>query len=184
MKKLLYGLFVGFLLTACESGNPNEDDGKELPRIAIAGLHIESNAFSPARTHEEAFHPRTGDEILDSYPFLAPGSVDRERAHWIPTLRGRALPGGIVTRDAYESLVTKTLELLRDNGSYDGLFFDIHGAMSVEGLDDPEGDFIERIREVNRKKYNHLDLHGFAWQRVVAPGATFRPDHLLPNGPA
>ncbi len=163
MKELLYGLFFGFLLTACESGNENEDDGKELPRIAIAGLHIESSTFSPARTHEEAFHPRTGDEILDSYPFLAPGSVDRERAHWIPTLRGRALPGGIVTREAYESLVTKTLELLRDNGSYDGLFFDIHGAMSVEGLDDPEGDFIERIREVIGKNTiisTSMDLHG------------------------
>ena len=32
------------------------------------------------------------------------------------------------------------LEMLRDNAPYDGLFFDIHGAMSVEDLDDPEGD--------------------------------------------
>ena len=184
MKKLLYGLFVGFVLTACESGKRGEDDGKELPRIAIAGLHIESSAFSPARTHEEAFHPRTGDEIFDSYPFLAPGSVDRERAHWIPALRGRALPRGIVTRDAYESLVTKTLELLRDNGSYDGLFFDIHGAMSVEGLDDPEGDFIERIREVIGKNTiisTSMDLHGNVWWRLAQHSDLIT---LLPNGPA
>ncbi len=52
-------------------------------------------------------------------------------AQWIPTLKGHALPGGIVTREAYESLVGKTLTMLDENLPYDGLFFDIHGAMSV-----------------------------------------------------
>ena len=28
------------------------------------------------------------------------------------------------------------------------LFLDIHGAMSVEGLDDPEGDYITKIRDL------------------------------------
>jgi len=45
----------------------------KLPRIAIAGLAIESSTFSPARTVEEEFHARTGDAVLESYPFLAPG---------------------------------------------------------------------------------------------------------------
>ena len=35
--------------------------------------------------------------------------------------------------------------MLKDNGPYDGLFLDIHGAMSVVGIDDAEGDFIARI---------------------------------------
>ena len=43
-------------------------------------------------------------------------------------------------------MVGKTLALLEKGMPYDGLFFDIHGAMSVQGLDDPEGDFIEKIR--------------------------------------
>ena len=125
---------------------------KELPRIAIAGIAIESSTFSPALTHEEAFQSKTGDDIFSSYPFLSPDSLNRKRANWIPTLRGRALPGGTVTKEAYESMVTKTLDLLEKNGPYDGLFFDIHGAMSVVGLDDPEGDFIVRVREVVGKK--------------------------------
>ena len=163
VKTLLSVLLVGGLLSACQSARQNEGDQKELPRIAIAGLAIESSTFSPARTQEEAFHPRTGEEVFAPYPFLAPGSVDRDRAHWIPTLTGRSLPGGMVTREAYESLVGKTLEMLRDGGPYDGLFFDIHGAMSVEDLDDPEGDFIERIREVIGKETivsTSMDLHG------------------------
>lgn len=136
---------------------------EELPRIAIAGLAIESSTFSPALTHEEAFHAKTGDAIFSSYPFLAPDSLNRRRAQWIPTLVGRSLPGGIVTREAYESLVKKTLDMLKENGPYDGLFFDIHGAMSVVGLDDPEGDFIVRIREVIGTEpliSTSMDLHG------------------------
>jgi microcystin degradation protein MlrC len=163
MKKALYGLSMGLLLAACDAGLQNQAPQNELPRVAIAGLAIESSTFSPARTHEEAFHPRTGEEVFEAYPFLAPGSSNRSRAHWIPTLTGRALPGGMVTREAYESLVTKTLEMLRANVPYDGLFFDIHGAMSVEDLDDPEGDFIERIREVvgpDTLISTSMDLHG------------------------
>ena len=134
-----------------------------LPRIAIAGIAIESSTFSPARTDEAAFHAQYGREVFSRYPFLAKDSSLQKRAVWIPTLKGHALPGGAVTREAYESLVNKTLDSLKKNGPYDGLFFDIHGAMSVVGLDDPEGDFIVRIRAVVGTKTiisTSMDLHG------------------------
>jgi microcystin degradation protein MlrC len=136
---------------------------KPLPRIAIAGLGIESSTFSPALTDEEAFHARYGADVFTAYPFLAPDSLFRRRAQWLPALVGKSLPGGAVTREAYESLVTQTLALLRKNGPYEGLFLDIHGAMSVVGLDDPEGDFIIRIRKVVGKQTlisTTMDLHG------------------------
>jgi microcystin degradation protein MlrC len=138
-------------------------DSKALPRIAIAGLGIESSTFSPALTHEEAFHAKYGENVFTSYPFFAVDSVTRTRAAWFPALVGKSLPGGAVTREAYESLVGQMLELLKKNLPYDGLFFDIHGAMSVVGLDDPEGDLIIRIREVVGKKTlisTSMDLHG------------------------
>ena len=160
---LLLGMAVGYSQQTDMRKEGNTLSAKELPRIAIAGLGIESSTFSPALTHEEAFHAKTGDDIYSLYPFLSPDSLNRKRAHWIPTLKGHALPGGIVTREAYESLVGKTLDMLKKNGPYDGLFFDIHGAMSVVGLDDPEGDFIVRIREVVGKETlisTSMDLHG------------------------
>jgi microcystin degradation protein MlrC len=135
----------------------------DLPRIAIAGLAIESRTFSPAVTEEEAFHAREGNAILSSYEFLAADSADHRRAQWFPVLIGRALPGGIVSREAYESLAAKIEEGLKKNLPYDGLFFDIHGAMSVVGLDDPEGDLIERVRKVVGYKTiisTSMDLHG------------------------
>ena len=157
MKKQL--LLFAILLASCGPKSPES----KLPRIAIAGLGIESSTFSPATTDEAAFYPKTGEEIFDRYPFFAADSINRKRADWVPLLIGKSLPGGIVTREAYESLVTKTLDMMRENGPFDGLFFDIHGAMSVEGIDDAEGDLISRIREVIGADVlisTSMDLHG------------------------
>ncbi len=158
-----FKLVLLFIAFGCSNQKGNSDEGNNLPRIAIAGLAIESSTFSPAQTDEEAFHAKTGDDVFSLYPFLSLDSSDRRQADWIPTLKGTSLPGGIVTREAYESLVTQMLTLLKQNGPYDGLFFDIHGAMSVVGLDDPEGDLIIRIREVVGEKTlisTSMDLHG------------------------
>lgn len=165
-KAVIYVILSLLLLSlfSCSSSEENAD----LPRIAIAGIAIESSTFSPAVTHEEAFKARYGDEVFSYYPFMDEGDDLRERAQWFPTLRGHSIPGGIVTREAYESLVTKTLERLEENLPYDGLFFDIHGAMSVQGLDDPEGDFIKRVREVVGTETlisTSMDLHGnVSWE--------------------
>src|SRR6218665_261391 len=158
--------FAIIFFSVCSAGlAPRGHHGvaKKLPRIAIAGLSIESSTFSPALTNEAGFHVKFGDEIFTSFPFLSKGSSLRERAEWIPAVVGRALPGGAVTREAYESLVGKTLAALKKKLPYDGLFFVIHGAMSVTGLDDPEGDFIIRIRKAIGVKTivsTSMDLHG------------------------
>ena len=69
---------------------------RKKPRIAIAGLGIESSTFSPARTDEAAFHAKYGDDVFSTYPFMAADSPLRSRAVWVPTLVGHALPGGTV----------------------------------------------------------------------------------------
>ena len=140
MKKYFL-VITSLLILGCSHNNKK-------PRIAIAGLAIESSTFSPAKTTESDFKARIDQDVFSYYPFLQKDSLYRQKANWIPTLRGHALPGGIVTKEAYNSLVNKTLEKLKNNLPYDGLFFDIHGAMSVEGIDDPEGDFIKKIREL------------------------------------
>lgn len=158
MTRFIPFLFAFFLLIGCMS-NPK----KTTPRIAIAGLAIESSTFSPARTQIDAFHARRGQAVFTYYPFLEKDTPLRKKATWFPTLRGHALPGGTVTREAYETLVEETLSRLEENLPYDGLFFDIHGAMSVENLPDPEADFIKRIRAVVGYETiisTSMDLHG------------------------
>jgi microcystin degradation protein MlrC len=154
------------LMAIIHSCNPTQ----KLPRVAIAGIAIESSTFSPALTHEPAFHAKTDEDVYSFYPFLSSDSLTRKRAAWIPTLKCHALPGGTVTAETYESLMKQTLDRLEKNGPYDGLFLDIHGAMSVVGLDDPEGDMILRIRDVVGYETiisTCMDLHGNVSPRLA-----------------
>ncbi|GAB4025879.1 M81 family metallopeptidase [Spirosoma gilvum] len=163
MKHFLLGLTTCFWAFSTSFAQSTPPTDTRLPRIAIAGLGIESSTFSPAVTLEEAFHARYGPEVFNAYPFMMPVSPLRKQAAWFPTVVGKSLPGGAVTREAYESLVGKMLDSLKKYGPYDGLYFDIHGAMSVKGLDDPEGDLITRIRQVIGYKTlisTSMDLHG------------------------
>ena len=168
MLQSLMKLFISFCFSLiffnCQSDKPKK------PKIAIAGLAIESSTFSPAKTEAAAFLAREGDAVFDYYPFLKNQTSQRKSADWRPTLRGHALPGGIVTRKAYDSLVGKTLNMLKKELPLDGLFFDIHGAMSVVGLEDPEGDFIEKIRALVGTKTlisTSMDLHGNVSKRLA-----------------
>lgn len=166
MKKSIYVLLAVtiFLFTYC--GKPQ----KRLPRIAIAGIAIESSTFSPAVSDESAFPLLIGDSIFSYYPFFSPDSGVLNRADWVPTLRSHAMPGGIVKREVYENMVKTTLEMLKKAMPIDGLFFDIHGAMSVQDMEDPEGDFIIRIREVIGDDVlisTCMDLHGSVSPRLA-----------------
>ena len=131
------------------------------PRIGITGIAIESSSFSPAKTYEKDFNIKYGSEIFTSYSFFDQSYIDK--VDWFPTMRARALPGGVVTKESYESMVLQIIELTKQTLPLDGLFFDIHGAMNVEGMDDPEGDFIDRIRAVVGPKTiisTSMDSHG------------------------
>ncbi|TWO34620.1 M81 family metallopeptidase [Seonamhaeicola sediminis] len=155
---------LGYIFITLINCKNNTKKDRELPRIAITGLAIESSTFSPAKTTEEAFHAYYGEDVFQYFPFLRdPKDTLRQQAHYFPAVKGHAIPGGIVTKEAYDALMKKTLDTLRKNLPYDGLFFDIHGAMSVEGLDDPEGDMIKQIRGIvgyDCVISTCMDLHG------------------------
>lgn len=168
MKRFLFLPLAALLLASVITGC--KETPKKQPRVAIAGLAIESSIFSPAVSTEESFKTRYGEEVFSYYPFFHADSGVIDRAEWLPTLRGHAMPGGVVTREAYESLVTQTLDRLKETLPLDGLFFDIHGAMSVQGLDDPEGDFIQRIRDVIGDEVlisTSMDLHGSVTHKLL-----------------
>ena len=134
--------------------------------IAIAGLACETSTFSPARTHASAFHPRRAAEIINEYSFIHPGTELGEAVSWQGALIGHALPGGTVTLNAFEELaseiVTRLVKIC-ETTPIQGLWFDIHGAMCVEGLDDVEAVLLRRIRKVVGPQVivsASMDLHG------------------------
>ncbi|CAK7201535.1 hypothetical protein SEUCBS139899_004241 [Sporothrix eucalyptigena] len=135
------------------------------PVIAIAGLACETSTFTPSRTDAPAFHPQRGPDAVSIYRFLDAGTPLAEAADWRGTLIGRALPGGMITRAAYEELAGEMVAMLKDivAEGIDGLWFDIHGAMVVEGLDDAEADLLRRVRAVIGPSVivsASMDLHG------------------------
>jgi microcystin degradation protein MlrC len=133
------------------------------PVIAIAGLGIESSTFSPARTQAPAFHPSRGEEVPERYPFLAEGAPLREAAEWHGALVGKSLPGGMVTAEAFAELSDELIGRLAALPPLDGLWYDIHGAMTVEGLDDAEAALLARIRQTVGPDVivsTSMDLHG------------------------
>ncbi|MFG2480495.1 M81 family metallopeptidase [Streptomyces fagopyri] len=133
------------------------------PVIAVAGLGIESSTFSPARTEAPAFHPSRGAEVLERYPFLAAGEELREAAEWHGALVGKSLPGGTVTAAAWTALTDELIERLAALPRLDGLWYDIHGAMTVEGIDDAEAVLLERVGATVGPDVivsTSMDLHG------------------------
>ncbi|WP_369371294.1 M81 family metallopeptidase [Promicromonospora sp. Populi] len=137
------------------------------PRVAIAGMSIESSTFSPHRSGWEAFTLRRGDELVAHYPFLADGAPLRDAAEWIGVLHARSLPGGAVPAEVYESVRDEIVATLRaqqaEHGSYDGVLLDIHGAMTVVGRDDAEADLAAAVRAAVGPRTlisTTMDLHG------------------------
>ena len=111
---LLLGLSVFF--AACAR------DGK--PRVAIVGIGIECSTFSPARTTLDMFQPIYGEDVLKSYPFFREDSALLNRADWRPAMLTWATPGGMLTRECYDTLVNRSLQALKEQLPVDGLFFE------------------------------------------------------------
>jgi microcystin degradation protein MlrC len=104
-----------------------------------------------------------GDDLLARY------ELPRDFA-WLPLVHARALPGGAVKRDFYDSIKAEILERLRAVLPVDGVFLDIHGAMSVVGLTDAEGDLAAAVRATigpDALLSAAMDPHGNMSRRLI-----------------
>ncbi|MGP5056530.1 M81 family metallopeptidase [Brachybacterium paraconglomeratum] len=142
-----------------------------LPRIALAGIAIESSTFTPYLSSAADFEVRRGTaEIVARFPFFTDGSQTgrqlREAADYVGILHARALPGGQLEREVYEGWkaeIRDGLAAAHAEAPLDGFFFDIHGAMSVVGLEDAEADLLAALRAVIGPDVvvgTAMDLHG------------------------
>lgn len=134
------------------------------PRIAICGIHIESSTFTPYVSNEEDFEVLRGQELRGRYHWI--DDDWSSQVDWLPVLHARALPGGVVSRKAYDDWkqeIVDGLQTLLARDPLDGVFFDIHGAMSVQGLEDAEGHLIKAVRNAVGEGpliSASMDLHG------------------------
>ncbi|MEK0081967.1 M81 family metallopeptidase [Benzoatithermus flavus] len=153
-----------------------------MARIAIGGLHHETNSFAPQPATMERF------EEADGWPPLSRGAamlantaganlaitgfIDAARAAGhalVPLVWANACPSGPVTRDAFERLAAMMLEDLAAAGPIDALFLDLHGAMVTEHLPDGEGELLRRLRRIapDLPIVAALDLHANVSEAMV-----------------
>ncbi|MEO8395609.1 MAG: M81 family metallopeptidase, partial [Chloroflexota bacterium] len=125
-----------------------------MKRIALGGIVHETNTFAPILTPLAAFTQTESDALIErwsgSYSSLGgalQGIVDANYEP-VPLLYATAMPSGLVTRDAYHSLLDRLITLLIASAPVDGVLFVLHGAMVAEGQDDCEAEILERVRAV------------------------------------
>lgn len=126
-------------------------------RIFTASLATETNTFSPVPTDMHAFkaafyagpgeHPETPTLCSSVVPILR----RRGRAEGFTVIEGTscwAEPAGLIQRQTYETLRDQILGELKAALPVDAVVLGLHGAMVAQGYDDPEGDFLSRVRAI------------------------------------
>jgi microcystin degradation protein MlrC len=136
-------------------------------RIAVGGIHTECSTYSPVLMATEDFRVFRGSDLLamEYFNFLDADGVDH-----LPLLHARAVPGGPISRVAYDGFKQDFLDRLKASLPIDGLYLAMHGAMNVEGMDDAEGDWISAARAVVGPDVivaASYDLHGNVSQRII-----------------
>jgi microcystin degradation protein MlrC len=152
-------------------------------RVAIAGIHIESGTFSPLVTRREDFLETRGADLLARYPFLAePEFAEIEP---LPLVHFRAMPGGCVRLADYQAMKAEILDRLAAvDPPPPAFYFDVHGAMSVVGIDDAEADLLAAIRGLlpaGALVTCSQDLHGNVSAALVALTDTITAYRTAPH---
>ena len=126
-------------------------------RIFTASLATETNTFSPIptsrATFESTFYAPPGKHPDGVKLCTAPLFVARRRAaqEGFTLVEGSCFwsePSGTVDKASFESMRDEILDQLRAAMPVDAVLMGFHGAFVAEGYDDPEGDVLERIREI------------------------------------
>lgn len=124
-------------------------------KVLSAEIAHETNTFNIHPTTISSFQDRY---LLDSDTAITArgdkntelaGMLDASRDHgWdiTHTLSAAAGPGGVVTRDAFDTLTEALVTAAND--VWDGIFLMLHGAMVTDFCEDGEGEILRRLRAV------------------------------------
>ena len=130
-------------------------------RIVTGGIAQETNTFQWEPTSLTDFEKGSsrierGQQILDLdgtgtiYGGIV-GEAKKQGVELIPTTYGHAVPGGRVTREAFEVMCDEIVAGIRaamdEPGGIDGVLLGLHGAMALEHNDDGEGPLLTAVRD-------------------------------------
>ncbi|AOB32614.1 MlrC family protein 3 [Bordetella sp. H567] len=130
------------------------------PRVAVLGLHLESNAFAPvsveadfrAQCWEEGDRISTLARQVSHLPSELPGFYARmdELGPWqpLPLIVIGAPPGGPASASVWSTFMRETRERLQALLPVDAVYVANHGASSAETEDDTEAALATMLREM------------------------------------
>lgn len=133
---------------------------KKSPRIAICGIDLESNAFSPPASEadfkglcylegEEMLNDARSDTprcIADLAGFV--GTMDTT-GDWnpVPLVYTHCHPWGPADQAFFDRTVAQIVDGIAANGGVDAVYVANHGAMLTTESKDPDGDLLTRLRD-------------------------------------
>jgi microcystin degradation protein MlrC len=142
-----------------------------MKRVFLAGTFHETHSFTDDRTGFEGFKIHRGKDLLDRYGeggsqvdgFLTVAA--REGWEVVPAATYTGGSSGMVDQAVFEAFwdeVKPALTTAIDDG-LDAIFLSLHGAMVTSGLEDPDGELLERIRAIPGAQslpiFGAFDLH-------------------------
>ena len=142
-----------------------------MKRVFLAGTFHETHSFTDDRTGFEGFKIHRGKDLLDRYGeggsqvdgFLTVAA--REGWEVVPAATYTGGSSGMVDQIVFETFwdeIKPVLTTAIDDG-LDAIFLSLHGAMVTSGLEDPDGELLERIRAIPGAQslpiFGAFDLH-------------------------
>ncbi|MBT5978457.1 MAG: hypothetical protein HOG62_01280, partial [Gammaproteobacteria bacterium] len=138
-----------------------------LKKIAIGGISTECSSYSPLYQNKDDFQSIQGQALLDlvDFPF------SKFKINTYPLFFNKSVPGGPIDKEYFAQLKNQFIEALHSLGDLDGVLLLMHGAMYVDGIEDPEGEWIASVRkEVGPKCIISVsfDLHGQMTNQIIS----------------
>ena len=149
-------------------------------KIAIGGISTECSSYSPLYQKEGDFLSLQGQELLDlvDFPF------DDYNIQTHPIFFNKSVPGGPIQSSYFFKVKDQFIKKLKALGTIDGVLLLMHGAMYVDGIDDPEGEWITSVREVVGQRCVisvSFDLHGQVTDKIISNIDAFAAFRTAPH---
>jgi microcystin degradation protein MlrC len=155
------------------------DRGRTVARVLTARFMHETNTFSRVKT-DMALIRRRDFHLDNEIPQAFRGTrsalgatfeaADKYGWSLIHPVSANPNPSGIVTDDAFETIIGLILEAVAAKGPIDGVLLHLHGAMVTEAYEDAEGELLARLRQRLGPQVPivaTLDLHANVTRRMA-----------------
>jgi microcystin degradation protein MlrC len=123
------------------------------PRVLVGCLFLEANSFATGRTTRAGFETAglligqqltryalpPGKELAAAWDVLVKAGMTI-----VPSLFAWSPPGPMLAAGDFEAFAHEIVS--RADETIDGVYLQLHGSMLAEGLDDPEGELLTRVR--------------------------------------